>query len=292
MSPKTHFNFKPPLGYCGDCIWLTDAGYCHRMPPTAQSASTPCWPIVGTLDWCGEFTPTIRETYSCGLKKCVRDICDRCPDPPPSVRPAEEDVAVLPGGYEPTGPMGHLTLTDSCPPGLPCVVCGAVNSPGAWVHWVHDAANDTRRWWCAGCLSKQLGLGKEVVQAAPEPAAPQFDVNKAREEMLAEIDKVLQASKHWVGGRLDTIKVLCKLCEAVPTTAPREMIPSGAALAPLAINTCVIAPRGRLGHIIAHTTDEKGRNYRVQHGNGKLVEYPAHEVDVAYGVSYKEEPKE
>jgi len=91
MSPKTHFNFKPPLGYCGDCIWLTDAGYCHRMPPTAQSASTPCWPIVGTLDWCGEFTPTIRETYSCGLKKCVRDICDRCPDPPPSVRPAEED---------------------------------------------------------------------------------------------------------------------------------------------------------------------------------------------------------
>jgi len=36
-----------------------------------------------------------------------------------------------------------------------------------------------------------------------------FDVNKAREEMLAEIDEVLQESGHWVGGRLDTIKKLC-----------------------------------------------------------------------------------
>jgi len=43
---------------------------------------------------------------------------------------------------------------------------------------------------------------------------------------------------------------------------------------------------------MSHYRVWRKRNYRVQHGNGKLVEYPAHEVDVAYGVSYKEEPKE
>jgi hypothetical protein len=35
-----------------------------------------------------------------------------------------------------------------------------------------------------------------------------LNVNKMREELLAEIDQVLQGSTYWVGGRLDTIKRL------------------------------------------------------------------------------------
>jgi len=52
---------------------------------------------------------------------------------------------------------------------------------------------------CESLAGATVGGGKDL----------SFDVNKAREEMLAEIDEVLQESGHWVGGRLDTIKKLC-----------------------------------------------------------------------------------
>jgi len=100
--------FKPPLGYCGDCIWRTTVGNCRRMPPTRDMrvavvdsgdfCLVPLWPTVGNLDWCGEFTPkakpiTAGTPAACGDTEDCRGACEGCPDaPPPSVRPAEEDL--------------------------------------------------------------------------------------------------------------------------------------------------------------------------------------------------------
>lgn len=43
---------------------------------------------------------------------------------------------------------------------------------------------------------------------------PAFDASKAREELLREIDQVLQASSHWIGGRLDTIVKLVQMANS------------------------------------------------------------------------------
>ena len=44
------------------------------------------------------------------------------------------------------------------------------------------------------------------------------DSNKAREEMLQEIDEVLMSSTYWQGGRLDTIKWLVEELNRRDTT--------------------------------------------------------------------------
>jgi hypothetical protein len=80
------------------------------------------------------------------------------------------DVAVLPDGVH------LLEAEDTCvscrghwpapsrAPAETCSGCAEWDRPGAWVY---DATNGTKRWLCSDCVSKWLGMGKEVVQAAP-----------------------------------------------------------------------------------------------------------------------------
>ena len=77
----------------------------------------------------------------------------------------------------------------------------------------------------------------------------QLDVNRAREELLAEIDAALQGTKYWQGGRLDTIKYLLVCTEAVHSR-----------------HVALLAARHQLvaafGIVRSHASDEYVQNYQ------------------------------
>jgi hypothetical protein len=81
---------------------------------------------------------------------------------------------------------------------------------------------------------------------------PIINVNKAREEMLIEIDEVLQGSAHWVGGRLDTIKKLCAVSDS------RKQQEERIAELEKALEECVYLLEGT--HGLSRATTENARD--------------------------------
>lgn len=102
----------------------------------------------------------------------------------------------------------------------------------------------------------------EAARAVVQEDMMAFDVNKAREEMLAEIDSVLRGSSCWMGGRLDTIKRLVQLVQELESQ--RGDVMAG----------CDIERNGRLYRQVLVSQDGSGKTERDD-----VLEEAAHLVE-------------